>query len=208
MGFALNLFLIGLLIGLAVAVPVGPIGLLCIRRTLIRGRLAGLASGIGAATADAFYASVASLSMGFISDLISRYQHFLTLAGGLVICLLGLYVFASRPPDTGCKTFEKSIFRAYISTFFLTLTNPATILFFMASFAGFGVTSMINGNYSGNIPLVLGVFLGSSTWWLALSVGTDLLTDHIASRLRLFNRTIGLIIFFMGLYAILISLKG
>lgn len=200
-----DLFLRGLLTGLAVAVPVGPISLLCIRRTLVDGRLIGLASGIGAATADALYAAVASFSLVFASNQIIRYQNWMELVGGLAICLLGLHIILSRPPEARCRIDGRDVFGAYISTFFLTLANPATILFFMAAFAGLGITS-INDNEFGTIPVVLGTFLGSSMWWLMLCAGTGLITDRITSRLHLFNRAVGVTIFLIGLYAMLASL--
>lgn len=200
-----DLFLCGLLTGLAVAVPVGPISLLCIRRTLVDGRLTGLASGIGAATADALYAAVASFSLVFASNQIIRYQHWLELVGGLAICLLGLHIILSRPPEARCRIDGKDVFGAYITTFFLTLANPATILFFMAAFAGLGVTS-INDNELGTLLIVLGTFLGSSMWWLMLCAGTGLIIDRTTSRLHMFNRAVGMMILLIGLYAMLASL--
>ncbi len=191
--------------GLAVAVPVGPISLLCIHRTIISGRLGGLASGIGAATADAIYAAVAILSLEFASNLIIHYQLWSRLIGGMAICLIGLHIFISKTYETKGRMDGKNILNACISTFFLTIANPATVLFFMAAFTGLGVTR-IKDNELGIVLVVSGTFLGSSIWWLVLSVGTDLLMDRAISRLNLLTRVMGVLIFFIGLYAVLFSL--
>ncbi|HWQ19014.1 MAG TPA: LysE family transporter [Methanotrichaceae archaeon] len=201
-----DLFLQSFLIGLSVAVPLGPIGLLCIHRTLANGRLAGLASGLGAATADALYAGLAGFSLSFISASLMVHSAGLELAGGLMLCFLGVKIFTSNPVDASCKEERRSLLSAYGSTFILTLANPATILFFMAIFAGLGITGAGGDAFKGTI-MVAGVFMGSAMWWLVLSLSFGQIKERlVAGKLFLFNRAAGILIFGIGLYAMLIPL--
>jgi threonine/homoserine/homoserine lactone efflux protein len=160
----------GLFIGFSIAAPVGPIGLLCIRRTLANGRTSGLVSGLGAATADAIYGCIAGFGLTFISTLLISQQVWFRVIGGFFLCYLGLKTFFSRPAEQKASAKGNGLISAYASTFFLTLTNPMTILSFAAIFAGLGVASA-GGNYVSAGVLVLGVFSGSALWWLLLSGG-------------------------------------
>jgi threonine/homoserine/homoserine lactone efflux protein len=154
----------GLVIGFSIAAPVGPIGMLCIRRTLAEGRLSGIASGLGAATADAVYGCVAALGLTFISNILIDQQVWLRLIGGLFLCYLGIKTFLARPTKRAALTKGNGLVGAYASTFFLTLTNPMTILSFSAIIAGLGLASA-GRNFISAGALVLGVFIGSSLWW-------------------------------------------
>jgi threonine/homoserine/homoserine lactone efflux protein len=203
----LNFFLRGLIIGFSIAAPVGPIGVLCIRRTLANGRASGLISGLGAATADAIYGSIAGFGLTFISSLLIRQQGWLRLVGGTFLCYLGLKTFFARPAEQPALAKGNDLLSAYASTFFLTLTNPMTILSFAAIFAGLGVGSA-SGNYFSAGILVLGVFIGSALWWLILSSGVGMIWKKFNSLgLRWINRISGIIITAFGLF-VLLSLKG
>jgi threonine/homoserine/homoserine lactone efflux protein len=197
----------GLIIGLSIAVPVGPIGILCIRRTLTLGRLIGFLSGLGAATADAFYGAVAGFGLTFLSNFLIGQQIGLRLIGGAILCYLGIRTFLSKPAEQGASVEERSLWSAYLSTFVLTLTNPVTILFFAAVFAGLGVGTAGDHYLSAGI-LVLGVFTGSALWWLILSGFTGLLRRMFnPRRLQWLNRISGLIITGFGLLAFLSLLR-
>jgi threonine/homoserine/homoserine lactone efflux protein len=199
----------GLVIGFSIAAPVGPIGVLCIRRTLVEGRAAGLASGLGAATADAMYGSIAGFGLTFISGLLIGQQTWLRLIGGAFLCYLGLRTFLAAPaPLAGAASVKgNGLVSAYASTFFLTLTNPMTILSFAAVFAGLGLANA-SGSYFPAGILVLGVFIGSALWWLLLSGGVGLIRDRFnALRLQWVNRISGIIITGFGVLALL-SLGG
>ena len=135
----LALILRGFILGLAIAAPVGPIGVLCIRRTLAQGRLFGFVSGLGAATADALYGCVAAFGLTAISALLVRQQDLLRLLGGLFLCYLGVRTLLARPTDQSAAAEGQGLGGAYFSTLLLTLTNPITILSFVAVFAGLGV---------------------------------------------------------------------
>ncbi len=193
----------GLIIGFSIAAPVGPIGVLCIRRTLAEGRTAGLVSGLGAATADAIYGSIAGFGLTFISTMLLRQQGLFRLIGGIFLCYLGLRIFLARPVEHAAKTGRNGLVGAYLSTFFLTLTNPVTILSFMAIFAGLGLAST-SGNYASAGILVLGVFTGSALWWLILSGGVGVFRERFNPRgMRWVNRISGSIITGFGLLALM-----
>ncbi|MEM8613885.1 MAG: LysE family transporter, partial [Cyanobacteria bacterium P01_H01_bin.105] len=131
------LFLRGLMLGVAIAAPVGPIGLLCIRRSLTYGATAGLLSGLGAATADGMYGAVAAFGLAFVSNFLTDQAHWLGIIGGLFLCYLGIATFLSKPADKLAEISKTGLVGAYLSTLGLTLTNPATILSFVLLFAGF-----------------------------------------------------------------------
>jgi threonine/homoserine/homoserine lactone efflux protein len=202
-----NFFLRGMIIGFSIAAPVGPIGILCIRRTLAEGPTSGLISGLGAATADAIYGFIAGFGLTFISNLLISQQIWFRLLGGGFLCYLGIKTFFTSPLKQSSSLKGRGLISAYISTFFLTLTNPITILSFMAIFAGLGVGSMSKGYIPAGL-LVAGVFIGSALWWLFLSKGVGLLGKKFnLAGLRWTNRISGIIITAFGVLALL-SLKG
>lgn len=208
-----NLFLHGLAIGFSIAAPVGPIGVLCIRRTLADGRLVGLLSGLGAATADAVYGAVAAFGLGLVGRLLVDQQGPLRLVGGLFLCYLGLRTF--RAPVQGVLSSQLAPARSapfaraggaagvYLSTLFLTLTNPMSILSFAAIFAGLGLAATGSGPLPGAV-LVAGVFAGSAAWWLLLSSLVGLVRHRLGTdSLRWINRLSGLVIVGFGLFALM-----
>jgi threonine/homoserine/homoserine lactone efflux protein len=192
----------GLLIGFSIAAPVGPIGVLCIRRTLAEGRFSGLFSGLGAATADAVYGSIAGFGLTLISSFLLDQQSWIRLIGGSFLLYLGIKTFGSRPVENVAETRNRGILSAYISTFFLTLTNPITILSFAAIFAGLGLGAAA-GDYLSAGMLILGVFLGSATWWIFLSGCVSLFRQQFNQyAMRWVNRLSGLIILAFGITAL------
>ncbi len=198
----------GMIIGLSIAVPVGPIGILCIRRTLSQGRIIGILSGLGAATADAFYGSIAGFGLTILSNLLMGHQTGLRLIGGGLLCIIGVRTFLSKPAEQGASVEGNTRWGAYLSTLILTLTNPMTILFFAAVFAGLGVGSGSDDHYLSAGILVLGVFIGSGSWWLILCGFTGLLRGLFNyKRMQWLNRISGLIIIGFGLVAFLSLLR-
>ena len=192
----------GLVIGFSIAAPVGPIGVLCIRRTLAEGRLHGLVSGLGAATADAVYGCIAAFGLAFISDLLVQQQLGLRVVGGAFLCLLGVRTILVKPSEKQTNGKKLGLAGAYGSTFLLTLTNPATILSFAAVFASLGVGSSA-GDYGSAALLVLAVFVGSATWWLILSGAVSLFRARVTPRVLLWiNRVSGTVIFGFGVVAL------
>jgi len=193
----------GLVIGFAIAAPVGPIGVLCIRRTLAEGRAMGLVSGLGAATADAIYGCIAAFGLTFISGILIGQQGLVRLVGGIFLCYLGLRTLVTTPAEKPSSAEGRGLAGAYASTFFLTLTNPMTILSFAAIFAGLGIGSA-TGDYVSATLSVLGVFLGSALWWLILSGGVSVFRTKLKPRaLGWVNNVSGIIILAFGVTALL-----
>ncbi len=192
----------GLFIGFSIAAPVGPIGILCIRRTLAQGRIAGLVSGLGAATADGIYGCIAGFSLTLISNFLVAHQLGLRLIGGIFLCYLGIQTFISIPSQKAAKIPGQTLWQAYGSTVLLTLSNPLTILSFTAIFAGVG--GIAPGVPENALLLVMSVFLGSALWWLVLVSAVGLIQHLIDSNyLRWINRGSGIILVFFGLLALL-----
>jgi threonine/homoserine/homoserine lactone efflux protein len=198
---ALNFLLKGVLIGFSIAAPVGPIGVLCIRRSLAEGRQIGLATGLGAATADAAYGAVASFGLTVISSFLVGHRLWLNFLGGLFLCYLGIRTFLSKPSEQAAEVRGGGLFSAFLSTLFLTLTNPMTILSFVAVFAGFGLGA--SPDYFSASAMVVGVFVGSALWWLLLSGGVALFRSRVSTGwMQAVNRLSGGVILVFGLYSL------
>ena len=191
--------------GFAIAAPVGPIGVLCIRRTLSDGRFIGLLSGLGAATADMLYGAVAAFGLTAVQGLLVRQQAWLQVVGGIFLIYLGLRTFFTPPADdSALAPRPRGMLSAYLTTLGLTLTNPATILSFTVIFAGFRLVDA-SGGFLAPALLVLGVFLGSAAWWLLLSSAVGLFRDRFnAAWMRWINRVAGLLIAGFGAAALLL----
>ncbi len=197
-----ELFLKGLVLGFSIAAPVGPIGVLCIRRTLAGGALRGFVTGLGTATADALYGLVAALGLTAAAAFLLDHQALLRLGGGLFLCYLGWAAFRAPPSPQASASLSGSLLGDYASAFVLTLANPLTILSFAAVFAGVGVGGEQDGRSAALV--VLGVFAGSLLWWLILSGTTGFLHAEIGpSRLVWVNRLSGAVIIAFGLACLL-----
>ena len=200
---AIYLLLLGILIGLMVAVPVGPLGLLCVNRALSRGPLHGLFSGMGVATADSLAAGISALGMTLVSDFLIGHQMLLRTVGGLFLCYLGIKIFRTRPATQVPAGEVGGLARSYATTFLLTVSNPVTFLSFVAIYAGWGVQSL-SGNYLGAAILAAGVFSGSVLWWLAIAVGLVLFRDRFShSALEWIHRISGAVITAFGIVVFL-----
>jgi len=198
----ISFFLRGIIIGFAIAAPVGPIGLLCIQRTLNRGTSFGFVSGLGAATADACYGMIAAFSVAAVFNFLSTQKIWFSLAGGLYLGYLGIKALGTMPDNQVETANGAKRLSAYLSIFFLTLTNPMTIFAFAAVFAGFGFRETA-GNYLNAVALVIGVFTGSAMWWLTLSGITGLIRHKFSEQhLTWINRISGGIILGFAAYII------
>ncbi len=200
------LFYRGIILGFSIAAPIGPIGILCMRRTLTAGAIAGLISGLGAATADGLYGCIAGFGLTLIANFLVNQRIFLGLIGSLFLCYLGIKTFIEKPAQEKNFKPESNLINAYISTFLLTLTNPITILAFTAMFAGVGLTQT-GGDHWAAALLVFGVFIGSMLWWGLLVSSICLLGDYFkGDRFQWINRISGTIIIAMGIFAFFNSL--
>lgn len=193
----------GILIGLLVAVPVGPLGLLCINRSLMLGALAGLASGLGVASADALAAGIAALGISFVSDFLFEFQVLLRLIGGMFLCVIGYRIYRAEPAVKVPTISTNGLLGAYATTFFLTFSNPVTILSFVAIYAGWHVPTL-HGHYLSAALLMTGVFIGSALWWVLLFTGLTLFRLNIShSFLGWVHRVSGAVIVGFGIVVLL-----
>jgi threonine/homoserine/homoserine lactone efflux protein len=204
----INFFLKGCLIGLSIAAPVGPIGVLCIRRSLNHGMLIGFFTGLGAATADCFYGAIAGFGLTLLSGVLVKMSTLLQIFGGVFLWYLGFKTFFRGGNKEEGDGDSVKLVHAYITTFFLTLTNPATIISFVAVFAGLGIGGSA-GNYTSATLLTLGVFVGSAAWWLLLSNVVSLLRLKITNPIKsLINTASAVILVLFGIYAVFHGFSG
>jgi threonine/homoserine/homoserine lactone efflux protein len=195
----LGFLLKGIVVGVVIAVPVGPVGIMCVRRTIFQGKLAGFVSGLGAATADAVFGIIAGFGLTVVSEWLFDYQEWLRFAGACFLLIVGgrsvlagPHAAVASPPDPGSLSWY------YASTFALTLTNPITILAFLAIFAAVGLSGP-EATLGRAAILVLGVWVGSLLWWLALSFGIGVLFRSFEPRhLAWINRGSGGILLLSG----------
>jgi threonine/homoserine/homoserine lactone efflux protein len=165
----------GMLVGIVIAVPVGPVGILCIRRTILDGRLPGLFSGLGAASADSLFGIVAGFGLTFISDLLLDYQVWLRIGAAAFLLYVGITALMNDPMERSRSGSDpEGLFGDFASTFVLTITNPITILSFLAIFGAIGFTGEEATLLHATV-LVAGVWLGSFAWWIGLVAGAGLL---------------------------------
>ncbi len=197
----------GLIIGFSIAAPVGPIGILCIQRTISHGRKSGLYTGLGAATADGLYGAIAAFGLTIVSTFLVGEQFWIRLIGGIFLLYLGIKTFTSKPSERIKSENHKSLLSDYFSTVFLTITNPMTILSFVAIFAGLGLGGVKGDNLSA-LLMVLGVLIGSALWWVILSGSVSLFRSKFnISSLKIVNKISGIIITIFAIIAFIGILK-
>lgn len=195
----------GLALGFSIAAPVGPIGVLCIRRSMARGFKSGLVSGLGAASADAIYGTIAATGLTLVADFLVQKKLWLGLLGGVFLVYLGVKAFFTLPSGEGIKEEKSGVGSDYLSTLLLTLSNPVTIFSFAAIFSGMSSESAPTFRYSAFL-LVAGVFCGSALWWIILSGSVSLLRAKVTPLvLRWVNRAAGLVITGFGFFLIINS---
>ncbi|MFA6362620.1 LysE family translocator [Methanoregula sp.] len=193
-----ELFIHGIILGIALAAPVGPIAFVCIQRSLANGRLHGIISGLGIATADAFYAAVTAFGLALISDFLLTRQWFFRLFGGIALIAVGIRIFFAAPPDATTAPGTESYLADYSTMLAFALANPLTILFFAIIIPGFGV--VISGStWVTPTIFVVGVFLGEVAWWVFLCGTLGSMRSYLTrERLHLINRLSGLVITAFG----------
>jgi threonine/homoserine/homoserine lactone efflux protein len=205
MEMALALVIKGILMGLLVSVPPGPVGVMCIKRTMTRGIRSGVVSGIGAASADTLYALIAGLGLSYVINFIQKEQFWIQLVGSIIIMIIAVKLFYTNPAVEfrNSRTRRSKPMEEFISIFLVTLSNPMVVFIFIAMFAGF---NMLGENTNPFIALFLvgGVFSGAMLWWFVLSI----IVDRFRNRIRLkniwwMNKILGLIVFICGLVIVL-----
>lgn len=202
----LTIFLRGILIGLLASIPLGPIGVLCIQRTLSKKHKSGFISGLGAASADTIYSAIAFFSLSVVMSFIENNMTLIKVIGGLCVVIVGVNIFLTNPAVQirRNRAGKSSLWQDYISVFFITFANPAFILIFVALFAAFGLNtdsvSMANG-----VLMIIGVFVGGSLWWFSLTFIVNLLRKKFRPRHLLWiNRISGAVIVLLGAITVLL----
>jgi threonine/homoserine/homoserine lactone efflux protein len=203
----LIILLKGIAVGIVIALPVGPVGLLCVRRTLFEGVSFGLVSGLGAACADAVFGIVAGFGLTAIRDWVLSYQDWLGVAGGIFLVYAGGRALVQRRMAEPEPLGGEAIFGAFASAFGLTISNPITILAFAAIFAKVGLDP--EATFAGIAVLVGGVFAGSALWWLGIAVGIDWVRRRTREfSLRWLNRLSGAILLLSGVGLLIAAIAG
>ncbi len=198
----MSLFATAFVIGLSIAAPVGPIGLICIQRTLAHGALIGFVSGLGAAAADAVYGAIAAFGLTALSAALVAHAAWIQFAGGILLVAIGVRTLRAPPAAADERGGEvRGALAAFASIFALTLTNPMTILSFVAVFAGLNIVAAESTGAA--LLVVLGVFLGSAAWWLLLAGAVSIMRRRVgAGMLAAISRAAGLFIAGVGVWAI------
>lgn len=199
----LLILLNGFIIGLSASIPLGPIGIICIQKTINKGHLSGLVAGSGAAFADTFYAILAGFGVTFITNFIEEQQMIIRIIGGVILLYLGYRIFSTNPAiQMRKKHVSKNFLGDFISIFFLTLSNPMTIFFFGAAFAGFGVVKE-QSSLLELFQLIGGVFLGAFAWWFTLTTIVNLFRKKFRlKRLWWINKIAGSLVILFGIFVI------
>ncbi|MCR8849828.1 LysE family transporter [Rossellomorea sp. SC111] len=191
------LLLKSFILGFSVSAPVGPIGLLCIQRVLSRGVTAGFLTGLGAATANIIYSSIAAFGFTVASAFMLEQQFYLKIIGMIFLVYLGIKTFHKKPPQDSARVKGESSFQLFASTLLLMITNPVTIVNFAAMFAGLGFSGE-SSSLQMAVSLILGVFMGAVTWWLLLSIGVNLFKKSITPHLPIVNKTAGILLILLA----------
>ncbi len=184
----------GISVGFIASIPLGPIGVLCIQRTLSKGRLSGFASGAGAASSDFLYAVVAGFSVSMVTNFVEQHRSLLFICGAIVLLILGIKMMRSKPHQQVRRKSEnkqRNLWQDYVSTFFLTITNPLALFVFMGAFSLMGVHS----TRIERVLVVGGVLIGALCWWLLLTMMVGFFRKKITLRRLLYiNRIAGAMI--------------
>ncbi len=197
----------GAMIGFIVAAPVGPVSLLCIRRSLSKGRIQGFATGLGATIGDMFYASIAAFGLSFVINFLEREDFWLRLLGGSFLFFMGLYVFLKKraAPSLDVDENVSHLGESFGSAFLLDISNPVVILAYIAIFSGFGLESAEQHLFSA-LSLVLGVTVGAAIWWFCLVQMICLFRKKITQRgVGLISKIAALVLLIFGLFIIYTS---
>jgi threonine/homoserine/homoserine lactone efflux protein len=202
----LTFFIKGLILGFIICVPFGPIGLLCVMRTLTDGKMAGIASVLGASVIDAIYCAIAGLGVSYISNFLTNERTALRLAGGIILIALGIKIFFTHPTEKAPEAKGHGLLASFGSSFFLMLTNPLAILVFTATFSALGIGGWQYAYISTGM-LVAGVFVGSALWAPIFVAGVSLFSPQLTlSQLQLANRIAGVTLFGFGAVVCLLAL--
>ncbi|MCQ2360064.1 MAG: LysE family transporter [Paludibacteraceae bacterium] len=207
----MNSILQGFLIGLCTSVPVGPIAILCIQRTLQKGRKNGFYSGLGAACSDFVYALLALLGLSFVMDFINQYEFLIQLIGSILIMAFGVFIFFQNPTKSIRKQSvndSASYFQEFLTAFLLTITNPLMIFLFLGLYARMEFLVDSAGWWEDMFGM-LAILAGSSTWWFTVTLLASIFHNKFNIRgLWILNKITGSLIFVIALVSLILTLTG
>jgi threonine/homoserine/homoserine lactone efflux protein len=195
-----ELFIKGIILGYLASIPIGPIAILCVQRTLSKGRLSGFISGLGASTADTLLSIIAGLGLSFIIDFINDYTYIFKFLGGMLVIFIGLRIFFKNPiQQYRAKQMRRTTLpKDYVTTLILTLSNPLNIFLYLAVFTAFNVVKGVS-TFEQFTAVFVGVFFGTSLWWYTLSSIVSRYHDRFNIRnLWWLNKISGIIILILG----------
>jgi threonine/homoserine/homoserine lactone efflux protein len=199
----LQILIKGITIGLITGMPLGAIGAICMKTTLVNGASFGLASGLGSCTADSIYAGIAALGLTIVSNFLARYQHYFRLFGGIILAVIGIHIILSKHDGDKEDLKAKSHVKAFLSTFLLAIANPATVFSFIFVFSSYGSKNIGHG-FAARTILIIGVFCGSLLWWIILIAIVSGFRNHINEKsMSIINKILGCVIVISGLIFII-----
>ncbi len=197
------LFLKGIVIGVIIAMPVGPVGTLCVQRTITEGKINGFLTGLGATIADVIFGFIAAFGLTVVSNFLIDQQEWIRLVGGIIICIIGVQVFSLETQKKIIPIKSPSLFNAFGSAFLIAITNPITIITFVVLFAGLGLVGSASQYGSASLT-VLGVFVGSSFVWLSVWGMSLIFRERFEfGRMRWINKIAGIVILVFGVSTLL-----
>jgi threonine/homoserine/homoserine lactone efflux protein len=200
----MGLFFKGIVVGIIIAMPVGPVGTLCVQRTITEGKINGFLTGLGATTADVIFGFIAAFGLTVVSNFLIDQQEWIRLLGGIIICLIGVKVFFLETQKKITPTKSPNHINAFGSAFLIAITNPITIITFVVMFAGLGLVVGSNSQYGSASLTVFGVFVGSGFIWLTLWGMSLIFRERFDfGRMTWVNKIAGIVIFIFGISAIL-----
>lgn len=191
----------GFIVGLGASIPLGPLGVLCVQKTLSKGRNSGLFTGLGASVSDTFYAGLSLIGLSFVENLINENRAIVMLVGGIIITLIGLKVYTTNPiKQIRQKSSNKRHLEDFVEALVMTITNPGAIFLILGLFAAVGINSSDNAGNISIITTLWGVFLGTATWWFILTTTINVFRKKFRlKQLMMINRIAGIIIAVLGI---------
>ncbi|RKV89539.1 MAG: LysE family translocator [Bacteroidetes bacterium] len=208
----IDIIITGIIIGILVSAPTGPLGILCIQRTLHKGRLHGFVTGLGASTSDIIYAILVGFSMNFIIEFVEQYRFIIQIIGSIILLLFGYIIYSNNPEeelaDKKIGTSNRNLFSTYTSAFGLCFSNPIIIFFFIALFARFKFFSPSYNIYQVLIGLA-SILIGTLIWWLSLTMIVGIFRHRFKARgLRILNRITGGVLMLLSVAGVVLGLLG
>lgn len=195
----------GILVGMGASIPLGPLGVMCVQKTLSKGRVSGFLTGLGASISDTIYAALAIASLAIIQEFVHNYNISVKILGGMIVVAIGLRIFLTNPvKQIRHNKEEKRLFEDFFSSFFMTISNPGALFLILGLFAFVGVKVDRDSSWVTIIATLAGVFTGALGWWLILSNGINIFRKKFRLRqLLLINRVSGIVIMILGCITLL-----